>query len=239
MISFIIPAYNEEALSEETVSQLREGADQLKLDYEIIVVDDDSSDRTAQLANASGAKVVQVKDRHIAATRNAGAKAAKGDIFIFVDADTLAPVGTIRAALSALDKGAVGGGATIKFRGQISTSARMAITIGQIPMRFAKLVGGCFMFMTRDAYEEAGGYDERVYASEEIWLAMKLRKQGRFVVLREKVLSSGRKIRRYGMLELTLILMRMAVRGPSALTKREGLEVWYNAEREEEGADDS
>ena len=80
MISFIIPAYNEESLIEETVSQLKESADLLKLDYEIIVVDDDSNDRTAQLANAADAKVVQVKNRQIAATRNAGAKAAMGDI---------------------------------------------------------------------------------------------------------------------------------------------------------------
>ena len=81
MISFIIPAYNEEALIEETVSQLEESADQLKLDYEIIVVDDDSNDKTAELATVAGAKVVHAKNRQIAATRNAGAKVAKGDIF--------------------------------------------------------------------------------------------------------------------------------------------------------------
>ena len=239
MISFIIPAYNEEALIEETVTQLKKAADELKLDYEIIVVDDDSSDRTAELANASGAKVICAKNRQIAATRNAGAKAAMGDIFIFVDADTLIPVNTLALALRALENGAVGGGATIKFRGQIPFAAQIFAVFVQLSMRIAKLVGGCFMFMTRNAFEEAGGYDESIYASEEIWLAMKLRNQGRFVVLHENVLTSGRKIRQYGLLKLLLVIIKMAIRGPSVLTSRDGLEVWYKSGRELKGADDS
>ena len=239
MISFIIPAYNEEALIEETVAQLREGADLLKLDYEIIVVDDDSSDKTAELATAAGAKVVHAKNRQIAATRNAGAKAATGDIFIFVDADTLIPVNTLAIALRALENGAVGGGATIKFRGQIPFAAQIFAVFVQLTMRIAKLVGGCFMFMTRNAFEEAGGYDESIYASEEIWLAMKLRNQGQFVVLHENVLTSGRKIRQYGLLKLLMVIIKMAIRGPSVLTSRDGLDVWYKSGREPQGADDS
>lgn len=239
MISFIIPAYNEESLIEETVSQLREGADQLELDYEIIVVDDDSSDRTSQLAVAVGAKVVHAKNRQISATRNDGAKAAQGDIFIFVDADTLIPTSTLRAALRALENGAVGGGATIKFRGKIPLAAQMFAMIVQLSMGFAKLVGGCFMFMTRKAYEKAGGYDESIYASEEIWLALALKRQGKFVVLNENVFTSGRKIREYGLLKIFLIILKMLMRGPSVLTNRDGLEVWYKSGREHKGADDS
>ncbi len=238
MISFIIPAYNEEALIEETVTQLKNAAVELKLDHEIIVVDDDSSDRTAELAAACGAKVVHAKNRQIAATRNTGAKVAMGDIFIFVDADTLIPAETIRAALNALENGVVGGGATINFRGHVSTTARILAMTAQLGMKFAKLVGGCFMFMTRDAFEKAGGFDEKVYASEEIWLAMNLRRIGRFVVLSENVLTSGRKFRQYGLLELLVTALKMALRGPSVLTNRDGLDLWYKSERERKGLDD-
>lgn len=239
MISFIIPAYNEEALIQETVSHLVKAADELKLDYEIIVADDDSNDKTAQLATSSGAKVVLTSNRQIAATRNAGAKAAKGDIFIFVDADTLVPAKTLKAALAVLDNGAVGGGATIKFRGKISAATHLITFLAQLPMRLAKLTGGCFMFMTRNAFEEAGGFDESIYASEEIWLAINLKKQGQFVVLREIVLSSGRKIRQYGMANMLFIFAKIALRGPSAIANRDRLDLWYKSKREAGGADDS
>src|SRR5687767_8100970 len=112
MISFIIPAYNEEALLARTLETLKESARSALdgLDHEIIVVDDASTDRTAQIAREAGARVITVEHRQIAATRNAGARSAQGDVFIFVDADTLVPASTLRAALEALRHGAIGGG---------------------------------------------------------------------------------------------------------------------------------
>lgn len=238
MLSFIIPAYNEETLIEETVKQLQVSAEALGREYEIIVVDDASTDRTARVAEAAGARVVDVDNRQIAATRNAGAAKAAGDVFIFVDADTLLPVDTLRAALCALENGATGGGATIRFRGRISETARITTSLMQIPMRLAGMVGGCFMFMTRDAFEAVGGYDESFYASEEIWLAKALQREGRFVILREFIETSGRKLRQYGLLGLLGTLIKLALRGPKGLQRRAGLEVWYDAQREADGADD-
>src|SRR5687767_3744901 len=104
MISFIIPAYNEEALLGRTLRALRFSAgESLKNQrHEVIVVDDASTDRTAQIAEQQGARVVSVNKRHIAAVRNAGAREAQGDIFIFVDADTTVSPQVLRAALDAL-----------------------------------------------------------------------------------------------------------------------------------------
>src|ERR1051325_7786463 len=70
--SFIIPAYNEEALIGRTLDVLRESAAQLQGGFEIIVANDDSSDRTPEIAREKGAKVIDVKKRQIAAVRNAG-----------------------------------------------------------------------------------------------------------------------------------------------------------------------
>ena len=238
MLSFIIPAYNEEALIEATVKQLQVAAEAVGRDYEIIVANDASTDRTAQVAKAAGARIVTVENRQIAATRNAGAASATGDVFIFVDADTLVPIQTLRAALRALDNGAIGGGATIKFRGQISTVARYATAILQLPMHLGGMVGGCFMFMSRGAFEAVGGFDDAFYASEEIWLAMALRRRGRFVILIQHVETSGRKVRQNGVFYLLKNLALMVIRGPEALRKRDGLDLWYDGQREASGADD-
>ena len=89
MISIVIPAYNEEALLAATLNAVRASADAIGVPYEVIVVDDGSTDRTAEIARAHGARVVAVHLRQIGAARNAGAKVAAGDLLVFVDADTL------------------------------------------------------------------------------------------------------------------------------------------------------
>ncbi|MGH9410131.1 MAG: glycosyltransferase, partial [Vicinamibacterales bacterium] len=116
MISFIVPAHNEEALIGETLRALARAVEAVlgSRACEIIVVDDASTDRTAAIASGLGVRVVPVQVRHIAAARNAGARAARGDRFVFVDADTVLPPQTLRAALAVLDSGAVGGGAAIE-----------------------------------------------------------------------------------------------------------------------------
>ena len=238
MLSFIIPAYNEETLIEATVKQLQVSAEALGRDYEIIVVNDASTDRTAQVAEAAGARVINVKNRQIAATRNAGAANAAGDVFIFVDGDTLVPAATLRAAIRALDNGVIGGGATIKFRGRISPAAHFTAAILQLPMYLGGVVGGCFMFMSRGAFEVAGGFDEAFYASEEIWLTMALRRRGRFVILPQHVETSGRKLRQNGVFQLLKSGAVLMLRGPAGVRKRDGLDLWYDGQREAHGADD-
>src|SRR5204863_4917548 len=108
VISLIIPAYNEEALLAGTLRALRAAADAAGVPYEIIVVDDGSTDRTAAIARAEGARVVSVTLRNIGATRNAGARAATGQLLIFVDADTMVPRDALAGAVAAFRDGAVG-----------------------------------------------------------------------------------------------------------------------------------
>jgi glycosyltransferase involved in cell wall biosynthesis len=101
MISFIVPAHNEEAWIGRCVSAIRNGTESLGEPHEIIVVDDASSDTTASIARQQGAQVVRVEHRQIAATRNTGAQQAHGDILFFVDADTLTNGPAIQSALRA------------------------------------------------------------------------------------------------------------------------------------------
>ena len=102
MLSFVVPAHNEAELIGRTLAALHAAAQSLGEPYEIIVVDDASTDGTAALARDQGARVAQVNFRKIAATRNAGAREASGEMLFFVDADTVVPPRALDAALRAL-----------------------------------------------------------------------------------------------------------------------------------------
>jgi glycosyltransferase involved in cell wall biosynthesis len=99
VISIIIPAHNEEALLGATLEALRAAIAGVDEPHEIVVVDDCSTDHTAEIARAHGARVVRADVHQIAAARNAGARAAAGEIFIFVDADTIVAAPILRAAV--------------------------------------------------------------------------------------------------------------------------------------------
>jgi glycosyltransferase involved in cell wall biosynthesis len=227
VISFIIPAHNEEALLGRTLAALHASARAQGEPYEVIVADDASTDRTSAIAQEHGARVVAVNRRQIAAARNAGARVAAGAVFIFVDADTVVTRRVLQAAVRALRGGAVGGGCTVRIDGWLPPYAvvldRLLGPIAQV----IGLAGGCFLFCTRRAYQAAGGFDESVYVAEEIFFSRQLKRRGRFVILRESVLTSGRKLRAHGALDLLRIGVRLALGGRQALGRREGLELWY------------
>jgi len=234
MISFIIPAHNEEALLGRTLSAVHESARVLGETYEVIVANDTSTDRTAVIALEHNARVVAVNRRQIAATRNAGVTAATGDLFIFVDADTVVTPRVLRAALRLLRGGAVGGGCSIRIDGRLPPYAMVLERLLQMVAPWIGLAGGCFLFCTRQAYLKAGGFNEALYAAEEVAFARRLKRQGRFVILREFVITSGRKLRAYTGLELVRLGVRLALGGSQSLHRREGLEFWYGPRTEDD-----
>ena len=125
VITFIIPAHNEELLLDRTISALHAAAGAMHQRYEIIVVDDASTDETTSVAAGFGARVISVHHRQIAAARNAGAAQAQGDLLLFVDADTHVPQAVVCAAVHAMRSGAVGGGARARFDGRVPIYGRI------------------------------------------------------------------------------------------------------------------
>jgi glycosyltransferase involved in cell wall biosynthesis len=236
MISYIVPAYNEERLLGATLRALHAASAAVGEPYEIVVADDASSDTTAAIATRCGARVVPVAHRQIAATRNSGARAALGNRFIFVDADTLVDAAVIRAALQALRDGAAGGGAAVRFDGRVPAYASVLLVAVVWLFRVCGWAGGCFVFCTRPAFEGAGGFDETLYAAEEIALSAALKRQGPFVVLRQAVTTSGRRIRAYSAWELLRFVAQIAVGGPSAMHTRGGVAMWYDKRRNDPDA---
>jgi glycosyltransferase involved in cell wall biosynthesis len=227
MISFIVPAHNEEALLGRTLAALHDAVGTLGQPYEIIVADDASTDRTADIARQHGAVVVSINRRQIAAARNAGAKAAKGDYFIFVDADTVVSPEVLRAAIRALRRGVAGGGCLFRFDGKVPLYIDLLRHLSGPVCRAIGLVGGCFLFCTRRAYLSAGGFDEALFAAEELSFAQRLKRRGQFVVLPAFVTTSGRKLHGHSAWEIFSTLARLGWRGPKSFRRREGLELWY------------
>jgi glycosyltransferase involved in cell wall biosynthesis len=224
MVSFIIPAHNEAELIGRTLSALHESARAAGEPYEVIVVDDASADGTAALAREHGARLVAVNFRRIAATRNAGAREAAGDRLVFVDADTVVTPPAVRAALAALRRGAVGGGSAVRFDGPVPLyAAVLERVVLPVLLPLLKMAPGCFLFCTRRAYVAAGGFDERLFWSEEVAFGNRLKRQGRFVLLRECVITSARKLRQHSALGLLRVGARLALGRGSAL------DYWYGA----------
>jgi glycosyltransferase involved in cell wall biosynthesis len=233
MISFIVPAYNEEPLLGATLEALHTAGHALGEPYELIVVDDASTDGTAAVAQRHGATLVGVAHRQIAATRNSGARAATGDRFIFVDADTIVDAAIVRAAVDAIRDGAIGGGAAVRFEGAVPLYAKMLLPIVVAYFRVARLATGCFLFCTRSAFEAAGGFDEAFFGAEEVVLSQALKRQGKFVILRQAVTTSGRKMRTHSIGEMLAVIGRLALRGPKAIKQREGMDLWYAERRKD------
>jgi glycosyltransferase involved in cell wall biosynthesis len=230
-LSFIVPAYNEEYALGATLDAIRRAASVTCEPYEVIVVDDASTDQTSAVAASRGATIIRVARRQIAAARNAGARLATGDMLFFVDADTSISAEILRSAIGALRNGAVGGGAAVAFDGPVPLYARLLLRLLIVSFRMNRLAAGCFLFCTHRTFLTVGGFNEAYYCAEEVVLSRALGQQGRFVILRESVTTSARKFRTYSTRELLASLFRIARRGRKAMQRREGLELWYGARR--------
>lgn len=233
MVSFIVPAHNEAQLIEATLGALHDAASGLAEPYEIVVVDDASTDGTADLARRAGATVVPANLRHIAAARNVGGRAATGDELVFVDADTHVSSDTVRAALAALRAGAAGGGARVRFDGPVPRYARPGVALTLGTFRLLNMTVGCFMFCTRAAFEQIGGFDERLFAAEEVAFSMAIKRIGRLALVEPAVVTSARKFRTHSAFELVRMVAGTLL--GRALLSRARLPLWYGDRRRDPG----
>jgi glycosyltransferase involved in cell wall biosynthesis len=213
MISFIVPAHNEELWIGNCLESIRATMEKLAEPYEVIVVDDASTDATPRIAAQMGARTIRVEHRKISAVRNAGARAAGGEVFFFVDADTRINERAVSAALGGLRSGAAGGGCLFELSGPVPLWGRIIHSFAVVVGRLIRWVGGCFLFCTREAYSATGGFSERLYAGEDIAFIQALKKVGRFVVPKPTVVTSGRKLDVVGPREVMVLMLTIALRG--------------------------
>ena len=232
MISFIVPAYNEEHELSKTLAAIRTAASGAAQPYEIIVVDDASTDATPEIASRVGAKVIPINRRQIAAARNAGGRVAQGEYLFFIDADTRIDRAHVSGGIAALEGGYAGGSARVAMDGFVPIWGRMLLR-GFASVYFGLNLGaGAFLFTTRRNFDSTGGFDEQYFAGEEVYFSIALKKLGGFKVLREPVVTSGRKMRMYPAKHFLPKFFGVIVRGPRGVRSRAKLSLWYDGKRE-------
>ena len=235
MLSFIVPAYNEELELPATLSAIRAAADASSEPFEIVVANDGSTDATAAVATTAGARVVTINRRQIAAARNAGAREARGDILFFVDADTRISPAHVTGVQGALAAGCAGGGARVTTDGPVPLWGRIFVRVfSAFYFTVANLGAGAFLFTTRKNFDRAGGFDEQLFAGEEVYFSQALKKLGRFRVLAEPVVTSGRKLRMHSARQILGLSVGIVLRGKQGVRSRERLDLWYDGKRETE-----
>jgi|GEM_PF-313235 len=233
MISFVVPAHNEEAGLGRTLQAIQQSARALGEAFEIIVANDASTDQTAAIGRELGATVVDVNHRQIAATRNSGARAAQGHWIFFVDADTTINPRALDSALRKMRNGAVGGGGPVTLEGPMPLYGHVLSAFIGLWSKLVGFTGGAFMFCTREAFLQTGGFDERMFFAEEGAMALALKRQGRFVVLWERVRTSGRRLRKVTGLQFLKGAVRMLRSPGQAMTTRSAIvqSIWYDSNR--------
>jgi hypothetical protein len=127
--------------------------------------------------------------------------------------------------------GVVGGGSAFRFDNPLPLYGRLLAAVAVPVYRVARLASGCFLFCTREAFRAVGGFDETLFGAEEAAMSQSLRRRGRFVILRESVTTSGRKLRAYSGREILGLMVRLLLAGPRAVRHRDGLDVWYGERR--------
>lgn len=240
-ISVVMPAFNEEKLIGESlrhVHQARAAFTERGWESEVIVCDNNSTDRTAELARAAGAVVVFEPVNQIGRARNTGAAAARGDWLLFIDADSHPDLPLLRALAERIASGDwVGGGCCVKMDRQLRWMYQGWIDVWNFLSRTLKLAAGSFLACDAKAFRYVGGFDTRFFAGEEVDLSQRLnrlgRRQGRrFFILPEMLTTSSRKVSLYSPREMLTLLGRMVTLGPMGFkSSRDACGFWYDGRR--------
>ncbi len=236
-LSVIIPAYNEEEYLPKCLAALKQARSQLpgQADVETIVVDNASTDRTAEIAKAEGARIVKEPEHHLSKIRNTGARAARGEHLLFVDADSIVHTSTLKCVVQMLENDhVIGGGGYVAYDGR-----RFYRFISDL-LNFVVVrrggAWGTFIYCRNDAFRSIGGFDESLYGTEELAFAKALRKEAKrtgaeFAVIREILVtaSSRRLHKQIPMLAKRPFLifnLRKNMQDPELCRK-----VWYDVDR--------
>ncbi|NWN90424.1 glycosyltransferase [Marinobacter adhaerens] len=182
-ISVIVPAHNEEEFIECCLGSLEKQV-YLKDNFEVIVVNNNSTDKTLELAQHFDVKIINQKDGPVGAVRNAGAKAAQGEYLAFIDADCIAPPKWLALGIEALssDDAVYGGG--YNLRPSPYWIEKAWILEDKIPPK--ELLGGC-IFIKKIDFFSIGGFDEDITSGEDTNLSLSLKSHGYNVKLTNRL----------------------------------------------------
>ena len=240
-VSLIIPAFNEARLIGETLCQVNAAMaafSRRRWETELIVCDNNSTDRTAELARAAGARVVFEPINQIARARNSGAAVATGDWLIFVDADSHPSVELLAEVAGQIELGqCLAGGSTVKLE-EHYLMASFIVRLWNGISRAGNLLAGSFIFCEAVAFRKVGGFSHELFAGEEIDLSKRLKRlardtgKGIVILHRHPLLTSARKMHLYTPWEHVRFLLKVVLSRKKALTNRDACHTyWYDGRR--------
>jgi len=239
-ISIVVPAFNEERLLGDSLAKIKAAADaftKIGWQAELIVCDNNSTDRTAEIARAAGATVVFEPINQIARARNSGAAAATGDWLFFVDADSHPSAELFTDAIAAIRSGKyLAGGATVRLDEQYFFAGIIA-GLWNLVSRWKKFLAGAFIFCETDAFRKLGGFSNELFCAEELEFGQRLKKMAketgkRVVILhRHQIVSSARKMRLYAPWDHLWFLFRAIFDTRRAMGSRKSAYMWYDGKR--------
>jgi len=240
-ISVIIPAFNEERLIGETLRQVQGATAAFSRrgwETETIVCDNNSTDRTAELARAGGAVVVFEPVNQIARARNSGAAVASGDWLVFIDADSHPSEELFSEVAGQIEAGrCLAGGCTVRLEGHYLLGYLITRLWNSIS-RVGHLLAGSFIFCEAGAFRELGGFSHELYAGEEIDLSRRLKqlarsRKKRIVILHHHpLLTSARKMYLYTPGEHVRFLLKAVLSPKKVLSNRDACHTyWYDGRR--------
>jgi glycosyltransferase involved in cell wall biosynthesis len=237
-LSVIVPAYNEEKYIARCIASLRHAADFYKRerghDAEIVVVDNNSADRTGEVAREAGADTVVFEPvNNIGKARNSGAKAARGEFIAFCDADNQVTENLLVLIHDHLtDPRVVGGGTWIEPERR-NLKISFFYFLWHLYVRLSR-VGVGMMHCRKADFESIGGFDETIYAAEDVQLAYDLRKFGKplgqkFELIRKGwIITSTRKIDQTPLHVMILKLVGFGFGLQRKIRSKEYCEHWYH-----------
>jgi len=238
-ISVVVPAFNEERLLARSLAGIKSAAGAFARRgwaVELIVCDNNSTDRTAEIARSAGALVVFEPVNQIARARNRGAAAATGDWLVFVDADSRPSAELFAEVAEQIQSGRyLAGGSTVRMD-EKHLMAEFFTWLWNCSSRMGRWLAGSFIFVEAAAFRKLGGFSDKLFAAEELDLSKRLkqlaRETGRGIVIlhRHPLVTSARKLRLYTTWDHLKLLARVLF-NRRALTRRDSCTLWYDGRR--------
>jgi glycosyltransferase involved in cell wall biosynthesis len=197
--SVVVPAYNEENFLAPTLQAI--GAASAGLICETIVVDNQSTDKTANIAEIFGALIVSESEHSIAKVRNTGAEYASGDVLIFIDADTRVPPELFQMIAGAMkDEKCFGGAVSVEYDESQRKWMKYYMYGWKFWQTFFNMKQGAAQFCRKAVFEKLNGYDASIFVGEDIEFYWRLTKYAKrnsghlFFVEQPKVRTSARRL---------------------------------------------
>jgi cellulose synthase/poly-beta-1,6-N-acetylglucosamine synthase-like glycosyltransferase len=239
-VSIIIPAFNEERLLGQSLAQVnlaRKSIENRGWTSELIVCDNNSRDRTAEIAQANGATVVFEPVNQIGRARNCGAAAATGDWLLFIDADSQPTPELFADVMEQIGVGeCLAGGSTLRLAGN-HWIANFVTGAWNWASRWRGLLAGSFIFCETAAFRKIGGFSPEFFTGEELDLARRLtalaKETGRKIVIlhRHPMLTSDRKVRLYSTWENLSFMLKAGLRPARVMRDKAACYAWYDGRR--------